>query len=922
MIDSLQLRAALALIVAGLPFEVRVLGGMDRPGGKAMTFSGYFDDPAAVEPALRKIRGGWHGVYITPNPVDSALLHRCHNRIELAQRNATTTDGNITRRRWLLADFDPVTFGDNGPIKGIAATDGEKLAAHDLAVTVRDRLRALGWPDPVFADSGNGFHLMWRIDLPAASDLPKRFLDALAVAFADAAGDKVLVDTSIANPARIWKLYGTLACKGAGLGDRPHRFGRIVEAPEAPEPVDPALVEAFVASWAPAAPAAVAPARATTANTSAPAASTGGSAFDAFALVESAGLQLGTPKTRAGGDVVRECSGACPCGKLQGADARAAYVVVAASGAVGMGCRHASCENSDSQRKPGDSWKAWRAANDPDYSPDGGARATTAETVARGESVAERLRRTPAPDGVDFSGFVPDGAAAHVEVPRPLARVLDVKADGRPLINVKVDHADLRRAVLQTLAADRSLYLAQGEFARVGDGYRMQALSGGALDAFMAGRCRFVSYRRDRETEAMVPSPEALPVRVLKMLESLLPEDHALFRSVAQVTRAPFFTVSGRLVASAGFDAEARTLLVDCPPVERRAFPDGSFAVEYLRDLVKDFPFEGGTRGPEFANWLGALLAPMVRPMIHGPMPLLLIEANRQGTGKTLLGQLIQVVYGLPAEVGPMQKDEASFAKQLLSILREAKPAHVFDNVKFAVVSQSLDMVLTSETYTDRVLGESRSLHLEVRTLWIMTSNNARLSADMARRIIRCRLVTGVERPEERDDIARPDLLGHARANRGEILAAMVQIVDEWLAAGAPLAEGLPRLGSFESFSSVIGSILAFHGERQWLGNLRAAKDATVLDDEWEPFLAAWFLQLQPFGPARAKSLHALCEEHGLMGSILSYGSPFSQMTRLGNALRERHQQSLYGFRVERAKDSHSSQSVYSLHRVPVARNG
>lgn len=913
-IDSEKLRSALTLLVGGFPFEVRILGGMDRPGGKAMTFSGYFDSPDAVEPALKRIRGGWHGVYVTPNPVDSALLHRCYNRIELAQRNATTTDAQITSRRWLLADFDPVTIGDNGPIKGIAATDGEKSHALACALAVRDALCARGWPMPILADSGNGYHLVWRCDLPAQSELPKQFLDALAVEFASIAGDTVLIDTSIANPARIWKLYGTLACKGAGVGDRPHRLAQTVDVPDPLVPVDPQLIEAFVASVAPVVPA---PVPAATTATRAPAVGVS-SEFDAVALCESRGLSLGAPKVRTGGDVVRECSGACPCGKLTGADARGAYLVVAKSGAIGLGCRHASCDYSDSQRKPGDSWKSWRAANDPDYSPDAGG--SPAATLARGASVADRLARASAGGDVDMSAFVAPDAVAHAE---PAATVPAARAarDSRPLVDVSVDSADLRQTVLAALAGDRSLYLTQGDFARIGDGYRMEVLDAGALDAFVAKRCRFVMYRTDRETSALVASPRELPPRILKQLQSLLPEDLHMFRTVNQVTRAPFFTASGQLVASSGYNGEAQTLIVDCPPVRLDAFPDGGFALQFLRELVRDFPFAGGIYGPECTNWIGALIAPMVRPMIRGPMPMLLIEANRHGTGKTFLAKLIAVIHGLPGEVGPMQKDETAFAKQLFSILREAKPVHIFDDVQHTVVSQSLDMVLTSDTYTDRLLGESKSLHFVVRTLWIMTSNNARLSRDMTRRFIRCRLQTEMERPEERRDFKITDPLGNAIAQRGEILSALTQIVHEWIAAGAPLAPDLPRLGSFESFADVIGSILAFHGERQWLANLNDAKDATTVDDEWEPFLAAWHAEVTLFPRTlRAKELHAICEREGVMGSILSHGSELSQASRLASALRSRHQQTLYGFLITVSKDAHSSQRVYSISRVPAAR--
>jgi hypothetical protein len=44
--------------------------------------------------------------------------------------------------------------------------------------------------------------------------------------------DQVSVDTGVYNAARIWKLYGTIACKGDNTPERPHRPARFIEVPE------------------------------------------------------------------------------------------------------------------------------------------------------------------------------------------------------------------------------------------------------------------------------------------------------------------------------------------------------------------------------------------------------------------------------------------------------------------------------------------------------------------------------------------------------------------------------------------------------------------------------------------------------------------------------------------------------------------
>jgi len=163
-------------------------------------------------------------VYTTLNPVKRDLLARASNRLELYAKH-TSADADVVVRRWLPLDFDPVRPS------GISSTDVEHLAALQRARTARKTLTGLGWPAPIFADSGNGAHLLHRIDLPndhASRDLLKRLLDSLDMLFSDEA---VVVDKTTFNAARIWKAYGTVAHKGDSTVDRPHRLARLLEAP-------------------------------------------------------------------------------------------------------------------------------------------------------------------------------------------------------------------------------------------------------------------------------------------------------------------------------------------------------------------------------------------------------------------------------------------------------------------------------------------------------------------------------------------------------------------------------------------------------------------------------------------------------------------------------------------------------------------
>jgi hypothetical protein len=135
----------------------------------------------------------------------------------------TTKDKDILARRWLLVDADPIRDAK------VSATDAEKAEAWTTISKVREHLRGLGWTEPILSDSGNGYHLLYRIDLPKEDGgIIERILKVLAKEFN---GDKAKIDQTVFNPARICKIPGTMARKGDNTPDRPHRRSKILEVP-------------------------------------------------------------------------------------------------------------------------------------------------------------------------------------------------------------------------------------------------------------------------------------------------------------------------------------------------------------------------------------------------------------------------------------------------------------------------------------------------------------------------------------------------------------------------------------------------------------------------------------------------------------------------------------------------------------------
>ena len=161
----------------------------------------------------------------------------------LAVAREATKDSDIVHRDWLLIDFDP-----HSPERGAedSTTDEEKEVARLRMETVRAYLRETGWPNPVVADSGNGWHLLLRIDLAnddSSRQLVRSFLQALSRQFSD---DAVEIDTRVFNASRITKIYGTLARKGVDRPERPHRVSHLISVPDTLEPVARELIHQVI----------------------------------------------------------------------------------------------------------------------------------------------------------------------------------------------------------------------------------------------------------------------------------------------------------------------------------------------------------------------------------------------------------------------------------------------------------------------------------------------------------------------------------------------------------------------------------------------------------------------------------------------------------------------------------------------------
>jgi len=200
-----------------------------RANGRRPVVAGWFQN---MEKAARLIEDidkiGAEGIYTTLNPCHPAMLSRACERLEAHVER--TPDAYIAGLRNLLIDLDP-----RRP-SGVSTSDAEHQAALEIGEAIMADLSRAGWPEPLVGDSGNGAHLIYPLALentPDHVDLLKRVLTGLAERYQnDLEGRGIELDTTVYNPARLTRVYGTFTRKGDNTPERPHRRARILHLPE------------------------------------------------------------------------------------------------------------------------------------------------------------------------------------------------------------------------------------------------------------------------------------------------------------------------------------------------------------------------------------------------------------------------------------------------------------------------------------------------------------------------------------------------------------------------------------------------------------------------------------------------------------------------------------------------------------------
>lgn len=419
----------------------------------------------------------------------------------------------------------------------------------------------------------------------------------------------------------------------------------------------------------------------------------------------------------------------------------------------------------------------------------------------------------------------------------------------RPAARIELRRGDRARVVDQTL----DLLRARGELYDLGTGSALARITDDAR-ALPVGR-DWLADHLDRVAEyySVTPGdePDAPPTEktedapVWAAARIIAKDGERNLPALDAVVTAPTLRADGSILATPGYDATARLLLLsDRPeliaPPERPTLDQASAALGTLWHPFRLFPLvDAVDRGVV----LSGLLTACVRASLP-TAPGIALDAPAAGTGKTLLGIAIGALATgeAPAALPPAGNHDDEARKRLFAALRDGSRVLLWDNVREPLGNAALDAFLTAPTFTDRILGVSQMATLPNRALFIATGNNLRLVGDTCRRILPARLDARIEKPYAREFDFCP--LDAVLSRREEFVTAALTIIRAWIAAGR-LRHGKGRTASFEAWDDLVRQAVCWIAtwDNRFADPLTATERAFAHDPETAKLaalLSAW----------------------------------------------------------------------------------
>jgi hypothetical protein len=278
-----------------------------------------------------------------------------------------------------------------------------------------------------------------------------------------------------------------------------------------------------------------------------------------------------------------------------------------------------------------------------------------------------------------------------------------------------------------------------------------------------------------------------------------------------------------------------------------------SVAANVIKSLSNDFLFVAES---DRSRFLSGLLAPALRfgGLVTADFPLFINEANKSQTGKTYAHKILCQLYNehpFTVTLNDERNSLGSHDEKLSKGLIDARPFIMWENARGLVDSQLAESAIRGTgSVTCRIAYMAPIEVPTTKTIWLLSSNKAAVTPDLAARSLITRMRKQPDSHEYKVFGDGRDLLHEIAHKCPYYLSCVLAIIREWVAKGRPRTDD--RRHDFvdvcQSLDWIIQEILDCapllddHGEEQervsnplinWLRDVAIAAEKSEKLDDW-----------------------------------------------------------------------------------------
>ena len=229
-----------------------------------------------------------------------------------------------------------------------------------------------------------------------------------------------------------------------------------------------------------------------------------------------------------------------------------------------------------------------------------------------------------------------------------------------------------------------------------------------------------------------------------------------------------------------------------------------------LREVFKDFPFDGGGRLEDSRSFGGVVMALLGQFLRHNfnLFPIIQINGNQSGLGKSYLVESINAPFRrISAQNFP--DDEKEIQKKLFTAALEKEPVIFIDEVS-NTYSKALLTYTAGNTVKDRLLGMNKNVEVSHKMQFFINGKGIKSAQDFERRTVNIDLFA--EEDARMRTFSRDADFIHLEDTRKNVLAALWGLCKAWEKAGAPVVRDVGVYATYKEYIQVTNSILTFAG--------------------------------------------------------------------------------------------------------------